>query len=242
MTQMFEQMFEKFNGLFCKRLTDYWESCLNAGTGSPNDSEARLIVSDVTEKRSIFNVKYLMNLATTSDQKLQRVGRGSATNNSSNMMDMNVVVTLENKVSKSSTWSNSFTFSQKVTTTFKCGVPFIGDAEIGVEIGTEQTFGHEWGETTEETVQFQTGYLVKDIGPGQMASVTVTCSTAKIRIPFTYKCKDTALGGYDRGTVDYIDGVYEGVAAYDTRAKVSNGGTVNEVKLRADEEGRAFIL
>ncbi|MCO5611617.1 hypothetical protein L7F22_065871 [Adiantum nelumboides] len=212
----------KFNNLICKRLTDYWESCLNAGASSTSDATTHLTVSEAANGRQVFNVKYLLNLASTSEEMPLAVGYGSSVNNSSFMTDLVVRVSITQSVSKSYTFSNSFTFSQSVSTEFKAGIPFFGEGTVTVQVGLEQSFSNEWGETTERAIEFETQHIVKDVPPGGRASVTVICSTAKMRIPFTYKSKETAPDGTDRPTQDFVDGFFEGVDAYKIEAVISD--------------------
>ena len=49
----------------------------------------------------------------------------------------------------------------------------------------------------------------------------VQCTTAKCRVPFTYTSKDTRIDGIDMPTVDNIDGIFEGVNAFNIRGVVT---------------------
>lgn len=135
----------KYNNLICKRLSDYWESCLNAAACNTSDITSHLTVSEAANGRQVFDVKYLLDLASTSDNMPLAVGYGSSVNNSSFMTDLVVRVSISQSVSKSYTFSNSFTFSQTVSTEFKTGIPFLAEGKISVEIGLEQSFSNEWG-------------------------------------------------------------------------------------------------
>ena len=42
----------------------------------------------------------------------------------------------------------------------------------------------------------------------------VQCTTAKCRVPFTYTSKDTRIDGIDMLSVENIDGIVEGVNAF----------------------------
>ncbi|KAH7424909.1 hypothetical protein KP509_11G030900 [Ceratopteris richardii] len=199
------------NNLICNRLSEYWISSLNASASSTSDITTRLTLSEAAGGRQVFDVKYLLNLASTDDQKPLAVA-----------YDMVVVVTISQKVSTSYPFSNSFTFSQSVTTAFKAGIPFLAEGKVEVEIGLEQSFSNEWGETTEKGIEFQTQFVVKDVPPGGTASVTVVYSTAKMRIPFTYKSKESAPDGIDRPTQEFVDGMFEGVDAYKIEVVISD--------------------
>lgn len=212
----------KYNNLICKRLSDYWVNCLNASASNTSDATTHLTLSEAANGRQVFDVKYLLNLASTSDQMPLAVGYGSSVNNSSYMTDLVVRISISQSVSKSYTFSNSFTFSQTVSTEFKAGIPFFGAGTISVEIGLEQSFSNEWGETTQQAIEFETQHVVKDVPPGGRASVTIICSTAKMRIPFTYKSKDTATDGTERPSQEFVDGIFEGVDAYKIEAVISD--------------------
>lgn len=212
----------KFNGQICKRLSDYWISCLNAAATNTSDITTHLTVSEAANGRYVFDVIYLLNLASTSDQRPLAVGYGSSVNNSSYMTDLVVRVSISQSVSKSYTFSNSFTFSQTVSTEFKTGIPFFAEGKVSVEIGLEQSFSNEWGETTSQAIEFETQHIVKDVPPGGKASVTIVCSTAKMRIPFTYKSRDTAPDGTDRPTQQFVDGIFEGVDAFKIEAVIDD--------------------
>ena len=63
--------------------------------------------------------------------------------------------------------------------------------------------------------------------------MTVECTTAKCRIPFTYTSRDTRIDGIDLPTVDNVDGIFEGVNAFNIRGVVStrdpNGAILEKV-------------
>ena len=47
------------------------------------------------------------------------------------------------------------------------------------------------------------------------------CTTAKCRIPFTYMSRDTRVDGIDMPIEDHVDGIFEGVNAFNIRGVVS---------------------
>ena len=49
----------------------------------------------------------------------------------------------------------------------------------------------------------------------------VQCTTAKCRVPFTYTSKDTRIDGIDMPPVENIDGIFEGVNAFNIRGVVT---------------------
>ncbi|MCO5605231.1 hypothetical protein L7F22_059411 [Adiantum nelumboides] len=114
----------KFNNLICKHLSDYWENCLNAAASNTSNATTHLTINKATNEHLVFNVKYLLNLTSTSKQMPLAIGFGSSVNNLSFMTDLVVRVSISQSVSKSYTLSNFFTFSQSVSTEFKAGIPF----------------------------------------------------------------------------------------------------------------------
>ncbi|KAI5069611.1 hypothetical protein GOP47_0015912 [Adiantum capillus-veneris] len=213
----------KFNNRFCKRLSDYWTDSLNAASDTTSDVTTHLRVSEATKSKHVFDVQYLLGLASTTDQNPIAVAFGSVVNNSSFQTDVTVTVTQTTDVSTSYTFSNSFSFSQSISTEFRAGIPFLAEGKVEVEIGFEQSFSNEWNTTSTRRLEFATSYLVKDVPPGAEASVRVICSTARMRIPFTYRSRDTAPNDTDRPSQLFIDGIFEGVDAYKTEAIISNG-------------------
>ena len=49
----------------------------------------------------------------------------------------------------------------------------------------------------------------------------VQCTTAKCRVPFTYTSKDTRIDGIDMPPVENIDGIFEGVNAFNIRGVIT---------------------
>ncbi|XP_024529805.1 uncharacterized protein LOC9658919 [Selaginella moellendorffii] len=221
----------KYNDRLCKRLTNFWTNCLSATANGTNDVTTRLTISEATLSRSIFNVRYLLELATTTDQRLLMVGQGSVVNNRNEPADMTVTVTLLQNVSTQRTFSNSYTITQKISTTFTAGIPKIAANQTTIEIGAEQTFSKEWGETEEEGVQFQTEYLVRNVQPHMTARATVFASTGRMRVPFTYTSRERGANGIDRPSENHVDGVFDGVSAYNIHAILSDGESERDFPL-----------
>jgi hypothetical protein len=60
----------------------------------------------------------------------------------------------------------------------------------------------------------------------------VECTIAKCRLPFTYTSRDTRIDGIDMASVSAVDGIFEGVNAFDIRGistTVNQSGTVVSV-------------
>ncbi|EFJ30270.1 hypothetical protein SELMODRAFT_410027 [Selaginella moellendorffii] len=134
-------------------------------------------------------------------------------------------------VSTQRTFSNSYTITQKISTTFTAGIPKIAANQTTIEIGAEQTFSKEWGETEEEGVQFQTEYLVRNVQPHMTARATVFASTGRMRVPFTYTSRERGANGIDRPSENHVDGVFDGVSAYNIHAILSDGESERDFPL-----------
>ncbi|CAM6053251.1 unnamed protein product, partial [Sphagnum tenellum] len=117
------------NNQYLKRYTDYWEDCLCAvgTTSTVHDPTTHLIMSDAVSNRTLSNIRYVVDLAETSDIELLLVGEGALQNNTPNPADLQVAVTLKQSVTEHKSWSNSVTLlSLGVMTKFQAGVPFVG--------------------------------------------------------------------------------------------------------------------
>jgi hypothetical protein len=60
----------------------------------------------------------------------------------------------------------------------------------------------------------------------------VECTIAKCRIPFTYRSRDTRIDGIDMPFVSAVDGIFEGVNAFNVRGistTINQSGTVVSV-------------
>ena len=64
----------------------------------------------------------------------------------------------------------------------------------------------------------------------------VQCTTAKCRVPFTYTSKDTRIDGIDMPPVENIDGIFEGVNAFNIR------GVVTTVDISGDTKNILQVL
>ncbi|XP_024543681.1 uncharacterized protein LOC9643118 [Selaginella moellendorffii] len=213
------------NGLYCKRGSPSFTNAPDAIFAEASDYEetsSHLVVEEAVMSRQIFNVTYLLDLASASEEEPIGVAYGSATNKGSEPAEMEISVSKTTTVSNTRSFHNSFTFSQSITQTLTLGVPFFADESTEIQIGAEQEFGNQWDETLSEEVAYQTTYKVT-IPPGKTGTVQVVISTAKLAVPFHYKTRDTSLNGVEREPVDRIDGVFDGVLAYRTDAEIYDG-------------------
>jgi hypothetical protein len=213
------------NGQYLKRYSDSdWKNNLCAVGTSVDDPCTHLIMSEAVINRTVSNIRYLVDLAETSDIELLLVGEGALQNYTPKPADLQVAVTLKQSVTEYQSWSNSVTVGLDVTTEFKAGVPFVASVSGEITVSSSYTHTSEFGTSTENSVEFQTSYTVPQVPPGVTARVKVQCQKAKCRVPFTYTVKDTRIDGVDFPSEDRIDGIYEGANAFETMATASYDG------------------
>ncbi|EFJ15694.1 hypothetical protein SELMODRAFT_445469 [Selaginella moellendorffii] len=214
------------NGLYLMRGSRSWVTnnpdVVFAGASDYEETSSHLVVEEAVRSRQIFNVTYLLDLASASEEAPIGVAYGSATNRGSEPAEMEISASKTTTVSNTRSFHNSFTFSESITQTLTLGVPFFAKESTEIQIGAEQEFGNQWDETLSEEVTYQTTYKVT-IPPGKTGTVQVVISTAKLAIPFHYKTRDTSLNGVEREPVDRIDGVFDGVLAFRTDADIYDG-------------------
>ncbi len=154
------------NNQYLKRYTNYWESCLAAVGNSFDDATTHLIMSEAVSSRTLSNIRYLLDLAETSEIELLLVGEGALKNQTPNPADLQVAVTLKQSVAEHKSWSNSVTVSLGVMTKFQAGVPFVGSVSGEITVSSSYTHTSEFGTSTENTLEFQTTYTVPQVPPG----------------------------------------------------------------------------
>ncbi|EFJ32069.1 hypothetical protein SELMODRAFT_408502 [Selaginella moellendorffii] len=211
------------NQKLCKRYTDYWVSSLCAIADSINDKETHLEVSKAVSHTSIFDVKYLLELAEVREIEALVVGRSYLKNDGEKTADLQAQVTLSQTLTTSQTWSTSDTFSMNTSVSLTAGKPEVASATFTLTIGTETTKTYEFGKATQNAIQFQSTVTVKDVKPNEKANLTFECTKAKCRIPFTYKTRSTRLDGVDLPATEEIDGIFEGVLVYNVGARIGRG-------------------
>jgi hypothetical protein len=99
------------NNQFVKRYSDYWKDCLCAVGTSVNDVYTHLTMMEAVKKRTLSNIRYLLNFVEISDIELIMVSQGALQNNTLNPADLQVTVTLTQSITESQSWSNSVTVS-----------------------------------------------------------------------------------------------------------------------------------
>ncbi|CAK9864909.1 unnamed protein product [Sphagnum jensenii] len=225
------------NNQFVRRHTDYWKDCLCAVGTSVNDASTHLTMREAVNKRTLSNIRYLLDFAEISDIELIMVGEGALQNTTPNSADLQVTVILKQSVTESQSWSNSVTVSLEVMTEFTVGVPFVASVSGEITVGSSYTHTSEFGSTTENSLEFQTLFTVPQVPPGRTARVKVQCQKAKCRVPFTYTMKDTRIDGVDFPTEDRIDGICEAANVFDVKGIASwddARGVTTEITLPVD--------
>lgn len=175
------------NNQFVKRYNDYWKDCLCAVGTSVNDPTTHLIMSEAVSNRTLSKIRYLVELAETSDIELLLVGEGALQNDTPNPADLQVAVTLKQSVTEHKSWSNSVTVSLGVMTKFQAGVPFVGSVSGEITVSSSYTHTSEFGTSTENSVEFQTTYTVPQVPPG----VTVCSFHSSFLFLFTTPTNNT---------------------------------------------------
>ncbi|KAH7278632.1 hypothetical protein KP509_38G049800 [Ceratopteris richardii] len=136
--------------------------------------------------------------------------------------ELEVQVTLTQEVANTQKWSTSSTFSTSLTVGFSVGVPEVHSVDGSITVSQQRTVSTEMGSTITEAIQFQTTFKVPQVPPRTEVKVTVECTTARLRVPFTYSSRDIRIDGIDMPTVlDNVDGIFEGVNAFSIRGVVT---------------------
>ncbi len=154
------------NNQYLKRSTNCWKSCLSAVGNNLDDPTTHLIMSEAVSSRTLSNIRYLLDLAETSEIELLLVAEGALKNQTPNPADLQVAVTLKQSVTEHKSWSNSVTVSLGVMTKFQAGVPLVGSVSGKITVSCSYTHTSEFGTSTENTVEFQTTYTVPQVPPG----------------------------------------------------------------------------
>jgi hypothetical protein len=196
------------NNNFCKRLTDYWENCLNAAVGSIT-TEARLQCYEPVLTRHIHNVNFRQSEARMYTKGIDDLHSQTVKNQTSTKNKTTLTFTYTSTVA--TTWSSTVSMKLGVKTTLQCGVPFLVDGKI--EISAEFNRSYSWGETKTEQNQISKQITV-DVPPMKKVTVKAIGSNGVCDVPFSYKQKDVLLNG-EVVTKEFTDGMYFGVKTSD---------------------------
>ncbi|EFJ30811.1 hypothetical protein SELMODRAFT_409476 [Selaginella moellendorffii] len=212
-----------FSGRFLKRYTEYWKDALCGLACGMNDPATRFVVGGAVASQSLEEIAYSLKMAEVVEVKSVEVASGVATNSEQKPCDVVVQVKFSLSVSRRHRWSDSSTFVEACPrTSFTVGVPEVTSAEGSITVGAAQCFKTRMCAVVEEAVQFQSTYTVKSVEPGEEVTVKLQCSQGKCRVPFTYSAKQTRLDGFVLPTIQCVDGFFEGVSVFDTKAVVTS--------------------
>ena len=115
--------------------------------------------------------------------------------------------------SVTSGWSDALAIKASVKTSFKAGLPVVG--ETGVELLFERTNTYTWNGSHSETRSFQWSAPLP-VEPGDIGHVLVIATRSTIQVPYT----TTGVGVFKsgrRGSVR-INGIYEGQNSHSVKA------------------------
>jgi hypothetical protein len=175
------------NDRYLKPYTYYWVDCLRAVGTSLDDPTTHLIMSEAVSHRTVSNIRYLVDLAETSDIELLLVAEGALQNNTPDPVDLNVAVSLKQSVTQHKGWSNSVTHSLGVATKFEAGVPEVGSVSGEINVGSSSAHTSEFGTSIERPVEFETTYTVPQVPSG----VTVCSFHSSFLFLFTTSTNNT---------------------------------------------------
>ncbi|CAB4299532.1 unnamed protein product [Prunus armeniaca] len=195
------------NNNFCFRLTDEFESCLNAGRPGIV-REAQMEVEELVVYRSIYNVNFRLLDSRIYSQRVVSMATGDAVNRTQeeNTIDLR----LSYKDSRSSTWNSSVSMKLGLVNEVQTGVPLIAKGEI--EILTEFATEFQWGKTNTSESEVVNVYRVV-MPPMSMVKVSLMATRGSCDVPFSYTQRDTLIDG-TTVTQAMDDGVYTGVNSY----------------------------
>lgn len=205
---------------------------LSAAGSSIDEGGTHLVVREALLRRSLCNIKYLLDLAEVSEMTTATIGSGSVRNKTNFATACQVHVNVTRQITTLESWSESTpcNFSSGVPVEFTAGVPVVAatgqlygslDSSVKVVLSPPTTISTEMGKTLQTNVPFQSVYEVGNVPSGVEVNVTVLCTTAKCYVPFTYTSKDTRLDGIELPQVDHVDGTFEGVNVLDIKAIIT---------------------
>ncbi|XP_016421795.1 natterin-like protein [Sinocyclocheilus rhinocerous] len=116
------------------------------------------------------------------------------------------------KVTKTSSWSMSNSFTATFSVEVKAGIPGIVDLSTGfsVSVGTESSYGHEHTDERTETLTFPF-----DVPPKKKVEVDITIGRAAFDLPYTGTLKITCKNG---SVLQYeTNGQYKGITYTDIK-------------------------
>ncbi|XP_026102762.1 aerolysin-like protein [Carassius auratus] len=127
------------------------------------------------------------------------------------------MVETSKKVTKTSSWSMTNSFTATFSVEVKAGIPEVADVSTGFSftVGTESTYSHQY--TDERTESLTT---TVDVPPRKKLDVKITIGRAAFDLPYTGTVKITCKNG--------------GVLQYETKGQY-NGVTYTDIKVNTKE-------
>uniref|UniRef100_UPI003AACD8CC natterin-3-like n=1 Tax=Centroberyx gerrardi TaxID=166262 RepID=UPI003AACD8CC len=165
--------------------------------------EILTVMGDQYEQK-IFNVRYSVNEMTHVVEPPTTKAQNVVDN--FNCKPVQLTAHLQKSIQKQSTWEVSGRFSLSVSTSMTVKVPFIGEANLEVELSAEATITNS-NSVTETTEHSLTVNL--EVPPNHACMVEMTGKKRKTNIPFTA----TVTRVYSDGThrTSSLTGTYNGV-------------------------------
>lgn len=194
------------DGQFFLAIQDDGNLCVYQGTPDNNrgyvwGSQATDEVVDCTDITSII---FDVSQSTFKSVTPQRVYATFVTNSTSTPQSSTIGGSYT--ITETSGWENSLSVKVGITTSFKTGLPIVGEGEV--EISTEITDTYTWNGSSSETYEFDFSSTVS-VPANTTLSCTIVVSMSEISLPYTltgtliYKSGHTTQGtlfGTYRGT------------------------------------------
>jgi len=203
------------SGNYCHRLTaDYKQNCLNASSPSIHN-EARLKMEEAVISRRIYDIRYRTEDAKIQGEKPNTLITQEAVNRGSR--DNKETLSLKYNVSRETKWDSSASIKLGVTTTIEAAIPEVVSASV--QVSTEFTYSHNWGQAVTCTEEHSSEYEVI-VPANTMVKVSMLATEATCEVPFSYIQEDVLSSG-EKVVYKFDDGIYRGVNSYGFKIDVS---------------------
>jgi hypothetical protein len=110
-------------------------------------------------------------------------------------------------------WSDALAIKASIKTTFKAGIPVVGEGGVELLLETQNTYTWNGSDSKARTFSWSAPIAVE---PGDVGHVLVTMTTSTIRVPYT----TTGAGVFKSGrrASVRINGIYEGQNSHSVKA------------------------
>uniref|UniRef100_A0ACD5YN40 Uncharacterized protein n=1 Tax=Avena sativa TaxID=4498 RepID=A0ACD5YN40_AVESA len=126
-------------------------------------------------------------------------------------------ISLKYSLSRETKWDSTASIKFGVTTTVEAGIP--GILSGSVQLSTEFTFSHGWGQAVTRTEEHSTDYEVT-VSPNTKVDLRMLATQATCEVPFSYSQEDVLWSG-QKVVYKFNDGIYRGVSNYGFKIDVS---------------------